>query len=669
MAGKRIYDTDPSKSLSPLSGAGSANDDKFVVFDTSEGVTKRMDRSQVAIGLVGDLPYTPSGGISATTIPTAIAELDSEAAKSAALAASGGAALVGFSQSGTGAVTRTVQAKLRDFVNAKDFTGVDPTGVDISTTGLQNALNFAASTTKKLFIPAGTYLINAALNVASGMTIEAEGFATIKLADNCTPKPGSMLACNGSAASRRSNVKISGLTIDGNYLNNIDHGAPDVNGNQPKAYEGTMLAAVSLAFIDNVEFSNNIVKNVWGSGVWMVDCTNERVINNTIIDGRMTGISIRRVVPLETPGNKNFYIAGNYVRQFLIGIHAGIFGTHTGTVIGNRVEDCLETVPYPSWAYSGTYPNVWPSTGGFKEFGQPGYVSPVNQGDGAGIELTGFHTVPGAAKERFVTITGNAFNNNIFGVRLEQEANNIAVAGNVFNQHARAAIYLYSVSYITVSGNAISSSVQNGISIERAPSQARPAALIITGNSISDCGWYGVSASGAKDLNITGNGFFNNGTDTGRADRGVLGLFESSSGPTICQNVTFTANTAVQNGGVWLYYGGTSPANVKVTDNQFTGVPTTKMTGVTAANTQLWGNTGLVTRASGSVSVASNSFATVTHGLDITPSVANIRITPVQDIASDGRIYVNPVPTSTTFDVIYSGGSGTKTFGWSIDDR
>lgn len=101
MAGKRIYDTDPSKSLSPLSGAGSANDDKFVVFDTSEGVTKRMDRSQVAIGLVGDLPYTPSGGISATTIPTAIAELDSEAARSAALAASGGADKIGISQGGT----------------------------------------------------------------------------------------------------------------------------------------------------------------------------------------------------------------------------------------------------------------------------------------------------------------------------------------------------------------------------------------------------------------------------------------------------------------------------------------------------------------------------------------------------------------------------------------
>lgn len=49
MAGKRILDLDP------LSGAASANDDKFVVFDASEGVTKRMDRSQVGAAIAGDL--------------------------------------------------------------------------------------------------------------------------------------------------------------------------------------------------------------------------------------------------------------------------------------------------------------------------------------------------------------------------------------------------------------------------------------------------------------------------------------------------------------------------------------------------------------------------------------------------------------------------------------
>lgn len=167
MAGKRIPDLDP------LSGAASANDDKLVIYDSSTTSTKRIDRSQLAAGLVGDLPYTPSGSISATTIPTAIAELDSEAAKSAALAASGGAALIGNTPAGTiaattvqgaineivsdlaassgsslvghigtgtGAVARTVQSKLRDVVNVADFGIIG--GVD-ETSKLENLRQYA----------------------------------------------------------------------------------------------------------------------------------------------------------------------------------------------------------------------------------------------------------------------------------------------------------------------------------------------------------------------------------------------------------------------------------------------------------------------------------------------------------------------------------------------
>jgi len=72
MPGTRIKD------LTALPGAGSANDDDLVIFDADADETKRISRSQLAAGLVGDLPYTPSGGISATTVPTAIAELDTE---------------------------------------------------------------------------------------------------------------------------------------------------------------------------------------------------------------------------------------------------------------------------------------------------------------------------------------------------------------------------------------------------------------------------------------------------------------------------------------------------------------------------------------------------------------------------------------------------------------
>ena len=75
MTAKRISE------LTVITGASTANDDNLVIFDTSTSETKRILRSQLAVGLVGDLPYTPSGSIAATTIPTAIAELDTETAK------------------------------------------------------------------------------------------------------------------------------------------------------------------------------------------------------------------------------------------------------------------------------------------------------------------------------------------------------------------------------------------------------------------------------------------------------------------------------------------------------------------------------------------------------------------------------------------------------------
>lgn len=64
--------------LDILTGATSATDDKVVIYDATADATKAITRQELGKGIVGDLPYTPSGGISATTVPAAIAELDTE---------------------------------------------------------------------------------------------------------------------------------------------------------------------------------------------------------------------------------------------------------------------------------------------------------------------------------------------------------------------------------------------------------------------------------------------------------------------------------------------------------------------------------------------------------------------------------------------------------------
>ena len=76
-----------------------------------------------------------------------------------ALAASAGAALVGFLQSGTGAVARTADAKLKDLaLSVKDF-GAAGDDVADDTAAIQATFAAASASGKAVYIPAGTYKI------------------------------------------------------------------------------------------------------------------------------------------------------------------------------------------------------------------------------------------------------------------------------------------------------------------------------------------------------------------------------------------------------------------------------------------------------------------------------------------------------------------------------
>lgn len=89
---------------------------------------------------------------------------------------------VNFLQAGTGAVTRTVQSKLRETVSAKDF-GATGDGVTDDTAALQAAINHAMETGNTLLINSGIYVISSPLLIMrfsggaysySGINIEGE---------------------------------------------------------------------------------------------------------------------------------------------------------------------------------------------------------------------------------------------------------------------------------------------------------------------------------------------------------------------------------------------------------------------------------------------------------------------------------------------------------------
>ena len=96
--------------------------------------------------------------------------------------------VVNFTQSGTGAVTRSAGDKLRESVSVLDF-GADPTGQTSSTLAFQKAFDYAAitsassagpiTTNLSVFVPAGLYYIDSTVSVDKRIGLYGEGANTV----------------------------------------------------------------------------------------------------------------------------------------------------------------------------------------------------------------------------------------------------------------------------------------------------------------------------------------------------------------------------------------------------------------------------------------------------------------------------------------------------------
>lgn len=121
------------------------------------------------------------------------------------LSASSGSSLVGFIQSGTGAVARTVQSKLLEWVSATDF------GLSTSASAATNttAINNAMAVSKQVFIPAGTYSVNA-FNIPANTRLYGEGWLSHLQYPSASPG-GNWIGISGVQF-----VIVEDLWIDGN---------------------------------------------------------------------------------------------------------------------------------------------------------------------------------------------------------------------------------------------------------------------------------------------------------------------------------------------------------------------------------------------------------------------------------------------------------------------
>ncbi len=162
-------------------------------------------------GLTGAVVLTAAGLGAVTSVngKTGAAVTLAAADVGADLTPSSGSASVGHIGNGTGPVAMTVQTKLRQTVNVKDY-GATGDGTTNDTTAIQNAINASGGI---IYFPAGTYSITA-LTLAAGKQLIGENRETsiLKLRSAMTTGNGMV---NGTSLT---GIVIRNLTFDGSLF-------------------------------------------------------------------------------------------------------------------------------------------------------------------------------------------------------------------------------------------------------------------------------------------------------------------------------------------------------------------------------------------------------------------------------------------------------------------
>jgi hypothetical protein len=175
-----------------------------------------------------------------------------------------GAEMVGYLPAG--AVSTTVQSKLRETVSVKDFGAVGD-GVIDDTSSIQLALNSGSK--HILCVPGDTYLINGGLTCATpGFKLTATG-ATFKLKNSATYK--GMLSLSGAGSS------VEGGTWDGNKA----------NGNTPEDLYSSYNITINASFctVKGIKSINTAGMSIRGGTV-----SDTLIADNTISGTGLYGV-------------------------------------------------------------------------------------------------------------------------------------------------------------------------------------------------------------------------------------------------------------------------------------------------------------------------------------------------------------------------------------------